>query len=931
MASSSGSDFAAALSAPRVSGSASRALEQLTRAAAKALRAPHAFTILGHGDPLCARIVRDGRPLALPDVREDGLVRDHPGLGALGVVALVAAPLLSSKSDVLGALFVTDRVARDWTPNDLDVLCELAAALASLLEVSSELEARRGTVLEGMTDPFVTLDDEGRLVFVNAGAAELFGRRDADLLGQEIWSELPEELARPLRPAYEQAVRERIVVQVEEYSPARDRWFESRIYPHEGGLAILFQDVDQRKRARILLTGLIEALETITRGEPLTETLGVVALTVEELSPGAVCSILLLDAEGQHLYHGAGPSMPAEYNRCVNGLAIGPDAASCGTAAHRREPVIVADIATDPRWARHRDLADPFGFKACWSFPILDEESCVLGTFALHHVERAEPSARHLEVIERAKQVARLAIERDRREATLRANLDRLLLVQRGAGAGIWDWDLERNSIYISPQWKALLGYSDDEFPNTLERWTEAMHPGDVASIRASAEQGVSGQLPSFARENRLRHKDGAYRWFIARGVGIRDAEGRLVRLLGMNVDVTETRRTEARSRRLFEANLIGIVYTDLAGLIRGANDSFLAIVGYTRDEVEAGLVRWETITAPEHRAADERALAALRAGSACEPYEKECVKRDGRRVSVLVGPALVDGSQDECVAFVLDLTERKRSEDQVRRLAADLELRVAERTAELTAANERLMELDRLKSEFLATMSHELRTPLNSIIGFTGILRQGIPGPVNAEQRKQLDLVHGSGKHLLGLINDLLDLSRIEAGKLELDSRPFDFATVVAEVAATLTPMASMKRLGFVVDLPGGPMPMVGDRKRIFQVLLNLVNNAIKFTEKGEVRIVARAGVETLQASVVDTGIGIRPEDVGGLFVAFRQVDGSARRVYEGTGLGLHLCRRLLEAMSGKVGVETVFGQGSRFSFEVPLDLGGAARRRDA
>jgi signal transduction histidine kinase len=222
--------------------------------------------------------------------------------------------------------------------------------------------------------------------------------------------------------------------------------------------------------------------------------------------------------------------------------------------------------------------------------------------------------------------------------------------------------------------------------------------------------------------------------------------------------------------------------------------------------------------------------------------------------------------------------------------------------------------------------MSHELRTPLNSIIGFTGILRQGFAGPVNEEQRKQLDITHQSALHLLALINDLLDLSRIEAGKMQPERAPFDFAEVVAEAIDNVSAAAWNKGLRLVTDLPHPSILMMGDRKRTLQVLLNLVDNAVKFTARGEVKITGRVDSARVYVVVSDTGIGIRPEQMGMLFEAFRQLDGSAKRIYEGTGLGLYLCKKLLTLMGGDIGVESEFGEGSRFFFSLPLDLAAVA-----
>ncbi len=279
-------------------------------------------------------------------------------------------------------------------------------------------------------------------------------------------------------------------------------------------------------------------------------------------------------------------------------------------------------------------------------------------------------------------------------------------------------------------------------------------------------------------------------------------------------------------------------------------------------------------------------------------------------------------GSMADLVSLSLEVIQRQHAESELREARDHLEIKVAERTRDLEEANERLQELDRLKSEFLATMSHELRTPLNSIIGFTGILRQGLAGPLNEEQLKQLGMVHFSARHLLGLINDLLDLSRIESGKMEVIAGSFVLDEVVGEVAQSLAPTVLQKKLTFEThfDTPG--LSLRTDRKKVFQMLLNLASNAVKFTEQGGVRIEVHSTPAEVTIAVIDTGIGIREESIAGLFQAFRQVDGSARRTYEGTGLGLYLCKKLSTMLAGSIRAESEFGVGSRFTVTLPRDL---------
>jgi PAS domain S-box-containing protein len=274
---------------------------------------------------------------------------------------------------------------------------------------------------------------------------------------------------------------------------------------------------------------------------------------------------------------------------------------------------------------------------------------------------------------------------------------------------------------------------------------------------------------------------------------------------------------------------------------------------------------------------------------------------------------------------------QNARLYEEIHRHTGELEQRVAKRTAELAVAKERAEESDRLKSAFLATMSHELRTPLNSIIGFTGIMLQGLAGPLNGEQAKQLAMVQSSSRHLLALINDVLDISKIEAGQLEIRAERFDLPASLEKVAASVKPLVDKKGLALRVVLSPNVGQAVSDRLRVEQVLLNLLNNAVKFTERGEVTLEAglikdytfpNQGTPQPVAClrVIDTGIGIKPEDMGKIFQPFRQIDSGLTRQHEGTGLGLTICRRLADLLGGEISAKSIWGEGSEFTFTFPL-----------
>ncbi len=269
------------------------------------------------------------------------------------------------------------------------------------------------------------------------------------------------------------------------------------------------------------------------------------------------------------------------------------------------------------------------------------------------------------------------------------------------------------------------------------------------------------------------------------------------------------------------------------------------------------------------------------------------------------------------------DVTERRQADEAIRELNASLERRVAERTAELAVARDRAEAADRTKSSFLATMSHELRTPLNSIIGFTGILLQGLAGPLNEEQQKQMRMVQTSSRHLLALINDVLDISKIEAGQLSLSPSRFDLPASILKMVKLMTPQAEQKGLDLRLEIAPGVGQTTTDQRRLEQVLLNLLNNAVKFTEKGHVQVACRADDNRYVLSVEDTGIGIQPEDLRGLFQPFHQIDSGLARKHEGTGLGLSICKRLIDMMGGTIDVQSEWEKGSVFTIRFPMHSG--------
>ncbi|MEY4544082.1 MAG: hypothetical protein RL685_277 [Pseudomonadota bacterium] len=373
-----------------------------------------------------------------------------------------------------------------------------------------------------------------------------------------------------------------------------------------------------------------------------------------------------------------------------------------------------------------------------------------------------------------------------------------------------------------------------------------------------------------------------------------------------------------ARFTRLAESGILGILICDFQGNITEANDSFLNTFGYSREDLAAGAVGWATMTPPEWKHLDDVAIEQLRATGKSHPWEKEYFHQDGSRVPVHVGVATLNDTQT--IAFVLDISERKRLEE------------IRKRTLDLETQNRRILEASRLKSEFLANMSHELRTPLNSILGFTELLHDGEIEPSSPQYLESLQDILNSGRHLQQLINDVLDLAKVEAGKIELRPESVDLSLLIGEVSAILRTTAASKGIQLETFIAPEVQQATLDPGRFKQVLYNYLSNALKFTPEGGT-VVVRALPEApgqVRLVVQDTGIGIAARDLGRLFIEFQQLDAGTTKRHAGTGLGLALTKRLVEAQGGSVGVESVLGQGSQFFAVLPLHAASSGRKSE-
>jgi len=590
----------------------------------------------------------------------------------------------------------------------------------------------------------------------------------------------------------------------------------------------------------------------------------------------------------------------------------------CGKAYRSGQPHLCNDLFTDPATLPWRPSLERSGFLACAAFPIR-AQGMVCGTLSVYADRRDFFHDKEIALLAEAAVDISFALDNFARDAarrqaeqTLRHEMlfsDTMLESMPGI---VYFYDAAGHFLRWNRNFEAVSGYSGREIAG--------MHPLDfflpddrelltqrIAEVFTTGESSVEAAFVS---------RDGHTTpfFFTGRRVEFQDKTC----LVGVGIDISERKRAETalrdaelRFHTLFEQTPAGVVVVDpeTASIIE-CNEQAARQLGYTHKEL-IGLAVAD-IEANDTSQEIRQRIAQLFA-EARNPFETRHRTKSGDVRDVLVSGRLIELAGRKLVHCVLfDITERLRIE-------AEREQRHRAEAA------------DRIKSAFLATMSHELRTPLNAIIGFTSIVVKGMAGPLNAEQGKQLGMVQTSAHHLLALVNDVLDISKIEAGQLDVASERFDLRQSIDKVITLVTPQAQAKGLALHVRVAPTLGEAVSDQRRFEQILLNLLSNAVKFTEQGQVTLAAdlMAG-STLPAvaprpacvrlQVTDSGIGIRPEDLPTLFQPFRQIDSGLSRQHDGTGLGLAICQRLAALMGGEIRAESQWGKGSTFIVTLPL-----------
>jgi PAS domain S-box-containing protein len=511
----------------------------------------------------------------------------------------------------------------------------------------------------------------------------------------------------------------------------------------------------------------------------------------------------------------------------------------------------------------------------------------------------------------------RTLVQRLRDEAASRADREhRVRIALEAAQVSFWDLDLRAREIYVDHTCFDILGMPRADGTLSIDELEALTHPDDREPQRQAITDLIAGRSAMLHFQHRLRHADGRWVWMETSGnVTERDDQGRVVRLTGTKTNITERKQLERAlsntlrvMRALLETMPLPVIMRDTDRRVTLVNAAWEKMLGISRNDIVGKQIEQypRKVLSNNHLESDLEVLQYKRSLR----YETVVHGVDGADYDVIVAKTPLvadDGTVTGLAAVVTDISEQKRISEALEKARVSAESAM------------------HAKSRFLANMSHELRTPLNGVVGMASLLENTA---LDAKQRRFVRTLKSSAEALVTLINDVLDLSKAEAGKLELSRGPFELRRELEQVVGLFSARAYDKGIEIAAHIGRDVPPVInGDPIRLRQVLGNLVNNAVKFTESGAVLVSVTSApsgdsLAALEFSVTDTGVGIAAEVQERIFDAFEQADGSVTRKFGGTGLGLAISRQLVDLMNGIIGVQSSPGHGSRFWFRIPAGV---------
>ncbi|GAX36797.1 PAS domain-containing protein [Nodularia sp. NIES-3585] len=797
--------------------------------------------------------------------------------------------------------------------------------------ILAEREILYRTLMQHIPNSAVYVFDHNLRYLVCEGVElAVVGLEANSMVGKTVEEVFSGETCEIIKPLYSAALSGKTTVQEITYKNQIYDTYTVPVRNQQGEIfagMMLQQNVTSCKQNEALLSLQKDILELIATGVPLQEVLVTLTHAIETRLNQVFCSIMLLDESKTKLHLTVGSSLPEKYTQAlVDGVPVGAEMGSCGTAAYTKQTVIVSDIANDAKWVKYRDSALPHNLKACWSAPILDSQGDVLGTFALYYSTPRIPQKSEQQLIESASHLAGVSIEKYRSEQALQQSEYLLRLMTETIPQQVWTALPNGEVDYYNQRWRDFTGKTLEQLQ--ANGWSDIVHPEDLARVEKLWNHSVQTGS-EYESEARLLSRSGEYRWILGQALPLCDQEGKIVKWYGTNTDITD----HIQAREAFKASELNfrtladtmpqIVWTGRPdGWLDYYNQRWFDYTGMTWEQTQGW--GWEAVLHPEDvRMTVDTWSECLRTG---KNYDVECRFRrasDGQYRWHLSRAFPLRNHKGEIIKWFgssTDIDDYKRAEAA---LWSALQQQQAAR-AEAEKAN-------RIKDEFLAVLSHELRTPLNPIMGWAQLLKTGKLD--KAKTAQAIETIERNAKLQVDLIEDLLDVSRILQGKLTLNVSPVNLAKTISAALETVSLAAAAKEITIHTMLEENIGEVTGDPARLQQIVWNLLSNAVKFTSAGgkvEVRLEESGSMAQIQVS--DTGKGVSREFLPHIFDYFRQEDGSITRKFGGLGLGLAIVRQLVELHGGTVEANSLGeGQGATFTVQLPLRRRVAACRQSS
>ncbi len=872
-------------------------------------------------DKLMLEIVKSRDVVILNDTHNDPRWEVLPETAAIR--SWLGAPLIVG-TDVIGILILDENKPNAFPPESAALVrafapqAAIAIQNASLFDSTQRSEAELRSLFAAMTDVIIVYDRDGRYIRIAPTNPSRLFLPPTDMLGKLITDVLPASTARVIQSAIGQALEtgETVSVEYPLNINQKEYWFDGSVSKlGQDQVFLVARDITERKKAEEDLLKFKLGIDQSTDAVFITDTNG----TITYANPGfeKVYGFSQAESVGQNPRIIKSGLMTKENYEQFWGTLLSKQTISGEIVNKNKDGHLVFIEGTNS--------------------PILDENKNILGFLAVHHD----------------------ITERKRVEEVLRASEDRFRSILENIEDGYYEVDTAGNLTFLNPALARLFGRSANEMIGMNNR--QFMPPEQAKTVFQTYNRVFQTGIPEQAFNWDVVRPDGTLRSVESSVSLIKTADGSITGFRGTVRDITDRKKAEEtlqrRNEYLFATAEIGRLVTSTLDM----PTLFSRTVNLVRDRFgfyHAGIfVTEETgFKAILQAATGEAGAEMLQQKHSLQVGSKSVVggvTESGRAVIVndtaaseshKFNPLLPETRAEAALPLrvgsrtigALDIQSTQVnafSEDDIavlQSLADQIAIAIDNaRSYELSMqAVKEMREADRLKSQFLANMSHELRTPLNSIIGFSRVILKGIDGATTDLQQQDLLAIHNSGQHLLGLINDILDLSRIEAGKMELTFDEVNLTELISSVMSTITGLVKDKTITLHRDLPADLPTVRADAMRVRQVLLNLLSNAAKFTDEGSITVHASvkdspSGHPEITVKVTDTGPGIAPEDQKKLFQAFSQVDASPTRKSGGSGLGLSISSHLVQMHGGRIGVESAPGQGSTFYFTLPAFRG--------